>query len=113
MPVGAGSRSDAVCWREFAHWRSGVEFATSGGLWLHRHEWRGHCMAHLVSTDLTALERTGFVLGLNPARLHFRPLKDPRSGHRQPAWHWDLAGPWVPAVNPKTRSAHGFERSAK
>jgi hypothetical protein len=69
----------------------------SGGLWLHRHTWKGHSMAHLVSTDRDALERVGIRLGLNPARLQFRPLKDPRSGTRLPAWHWDLVGPWVPA----------------
>lgn len=54
-------------------------------------------MAHLVSSDRRALERVGYSMGLNPARLQFRPLKDPASGQRCPAWHWDLVGPWVPS----------------
>lgn len=54
-------------------------------------------MAHLVSSDRGQLERVGFVLGLNPSRLQFRPLRDPRTGVRAAAWHWDLVGPWVPA----------------
>lgn len=68
----------------------------SGGLWLHRHTWRGHRMAHLVSADMERLEQLGLAMGLHPARLQFRPLKDPATGERLPAWHWDLAGPWVP-----------------
>ena len=27
---------------------------------------------------------------LRPEWLQFKPLKDPRSGQRVPAWHWDL-----------------------
>lgn len=69
----------------------------AGGLWLHRHTWKGHAMAHLVSSDLPSLERTGLTLGLHPARLQFRPLRDPRTGIRSAAWHWDLVGPWVPS----------------
>jgi hypothetical protein len=91
-------------WREFPRWRAGLEHAMSGGLWLHRHTWKGHGMAHLVSNDRATLEQVGLRLGLNPARLQFRPLKDPRSGARLPAWHWDLVGPWVPAVR-RTPSA--------
>jgi hypothetical protein len=73
-----------------------VAHAVSGGLWLHRHTWKGHAMAHLVSSDLARLERTGLALGLHPSRVQFRPIKDPRLGQRVPAWHWDLVGPWVP-----------------
>ena len=67
-----------------------------GGLWLHRHTWKGSAMAHLVSSDRDHLERVGLSLGLHPARLQYRPLRDPRSGEREPAWHWDLVGPWIP-----------------
>jgi hypothetical protein len=53
-------------------------------------------MAHLVSTNLVLLEQAGRAEGLNPARLQFRPLKNPASGAHCAAWHWDLVGPWVP-----------------
>jgi hypothetical protein len=29
-------------------------------------------------------------------RLQYKPLKDPRTGERRPAWHWDLVGPYLP-----------------
>ena len=38
-------------WREFARRRDGMVHAMDGGLWLHRHVWKGTPMAHLVSTD--------------------------------------------------------------
>ena len=25
-----------------------------------------------------------------------RPLRDPKTGERRDAWHWDLVGPWIP-----------------
>jgi hypothetical protein len=28
--------------------------------------------------------------------LQFKPLKDPRTGLRRDAWHWDLGGPVLP-----------------
>ncbi len=96
MPIGAEAITDAAIWREFRFWRAGVEHALTGGLWLHRHTWRGVRMAHLVSSDLARLEWVGLTIGLHPARLQYRPLRDPRSGTRAPAWHWDLVGPWVP-----------------
>ena len=74
----------------------------AGGLWLHRHTWKGHTMAHLVSSDRGSLERVGLSLGLHPARLQYRPLRDPKSGVREPAWHWDLVGPWLPPRAPQT-----------
>ena len=40
-----------VPWREFARPRDGMIHAMDGGLWLHRHVWKGTPMAHLVSTD--------------------------------------------------------------
>jgi hypothetical protein len=74
-----------------------MKHAMSGGLWLHRHVWKGHAMAHLVSSNRSALERVGLSLGLHPARLQYRPLRNPvANGLRQPAWHWDLVGAWLP-----------------
>ncbi len=70
--------------------------AMSGGLWLHRHIWKGRPMAHLVSTDRVSLIAYGRSVGLNPERLQHKPLRDPRDGLRHDAWHWDLVGPWLP-----------------
>lgn len=47
-------------------------------------------MAHVVSADRDRLLRLGQRLGLHPAWLQYKPLKDPRTGQRVPAWHWDL-----------------------
>jgi hypothetical protein len=44
-------RGDYVGYREFATRRAGMIHAMDGGLWLHRHVWKGRPMAHLVSTD--------------------------------------------------------------
>ncbi|MGH2610306.1 MAG: hypothetical protein ACRDHF_14585 [Tepidiformaceae bacterium] len=52
----------------------------------------GDRMAHLVSADRERLLALGKDLGLHPAWLQYKPLKDPRSGSRVPAWHWDLWG---------------------
>lgn len=49
-------------------------------------------MAHLVSADRAALLAVGRRLGFHPAWLQDKPLKDPRSGTRVPAWHWDVWG---------------------
>jgi len=68
----------------------------AGGLWLHRHTWSGHPMAHLVSSDRRRLVGYGLTVGLNPERLQFKPLRDPSDGQRRAAWHWDLVGPWLP-----------------
>ena len=38
-------------YREFAKRRDGMIHAMDGGLWLHRHVWKGERMAHLVSVD--------------------------------------------------------------
>ena len=67
-----------------------------GGLWLHRHTWMGRPMAHLVSSDRRLLIGYGLSVGLNPERLQYKPLRDPRDGARRAAWHWDLVGPWLP-----------------
>jgi hypothetical protein len=72
--------------------------AMSGGLWLHRHIWMGRPMAHLVSNNRELLVAYGRAVGLNPDRLQFKPLRDPRDQIRRDAWHWDLVGPWLPPV---------------
>lgn len=83
-------------YREFASRREGMIYAMDGGLWLHRHVWKGRPMAHLVSTDRDALLFYGARVGLTESRLQFKPLKDPRTGVRRAAWHWDLGGPLLP-----------------
>jgi hypothetical protein len=83
-------------YREFTKRRDGMIYAMDGGLWLHRHVWLGRPMAHLVSTNRESLLEYGSAAGLNQARLQFKPLKDPRTGIRRDAWHWDLGGPFLP-----------------
>jgi len=86
----------APAWREFVnHRRDGMVFALDGGLWLHRHLWRGERMAHLVSADRDALLAAGRMLELRPEWLQYKPLRDPRTGQRVDAWHWDLRGAHV------------------
>jgi hypothetical protein len=53
-------------------------------------------MAHLVSTDREKLIAYGRSVGLSDSRLQFKPLRDPRTGVRRDAWHWDLGGPFLP-----------------
>lgn len=72
--------------------------AMEGGLWLHRHRWHGRAMAHLVSTDRERLLAYGRAARLPLERLQYKPLKDPRSGERRDAWHWDLLGPALPPL---------------
>ena len=67
-------------------------FALDGGVWLHRHTLRGEPMVHLVSADKERLLALGPALALKPAWLQYKPLKDPRTGVRVPAWHWDVWG---------------------
>jgi len=85
-----------VAWREFENRRDGMMHAMSGGMWLHRHVWMGRPMAHLVSSDRELLVAYGRSVGLNPERLQYKPLRDPRDAVRRDAWHWDLVGPWLP-----------------
>lgn len=87
-------------WIEFAKRRDGMIHAMDGGLWLHRHVWFGTPMAHLVSTDREKLLAYGAHVGLPAYRLQEKPLKDPRTGARREAWHWDLVGRFLP---PPTR----------
>ena len=67
-------------------------FALDGGVWLQRWRWRGEAMAHLVSADRDRLLAVGQLLGFHPDWLQYKPLKDPRTGRRVAAWHWDVLG---------------------
>ncbi len=68
----------------------------SGGLWLHRHTWKERAMAHLVSTDRNWLVAVATDIRFPVERLQFKPLKDPTTGVRRDAWHFDLGGPFLP-----------------
>ena len=70
--------------------------AMAGGLWLHRHTWNGRAMAHLVSTDRALLLSVAADLRFPVERLQYKPLKDPSTGARRDAWHFDLGGPFLP-----------------
>jgi hypothetical protein len=70
-------------------------FALDGGVWFHRHKLRGEPLAHLVSVDRDCLLAVGAALGLEPAWLQYKPLKDPRTGVRVAAWHWDVWGAFL------------------
>ena len=85
-----------ILYREFISRREGMIFAMEGGLWLHRHVWKGTPMAHLVSVDRVRLLVYGDHVGLPTERLQFKALKDPRTGIRRDAWHWDLLGRFLP-----------------
>jgi len=85
-----------VPFREFERRRDGMIHAMDGGLWLHRHVWKGRPMAHLVSTDRARLLAYADRIGIPPRFLQFKPLKDPRTGQRRDAWHFDLGGPYLP-----------------
>lgn len=85
-----------IVYFEFERRREGMIHAMDGGLWLHRHVWKGRAMAHLVSTDRERLLAYGRVVGLSEERLQFKPLKDPRTTERREAWHWDLLGRFLP-----------------
>ena len=80
-------------------------FALDGGVWLHRHRINGEPMVHLVSADQARLLELGAGLGLEPAWLQYKPLKDPRTGVRVPAWHWDVWGVRLSRLAPGTRAA--------
>jgi hypothetical protein len=67
-------------------------FALDGGVWLHRHRIDDEPMVHLVSVDRERLLALGRELGLDPGWLQYKALKDPRTGERVPAWHWDVWG---------------------
>jgi hypothetical protein len=90
----------AIGAREFRRRRDGMLHAMTGGVWLHRHVWMGRPMVHLVSVDRSRLEAYGVALGIDARRLQYKPLKDPRTGVRRDAWHWDLGGPVLPPDDP-------------
>lgn len=77
-------------YREFTRRREGMCHALDGGIWLHRHQLEGERMAHVVSSDRELLLVWGRYLRLESTWLQYKPLKDPRTGIRVPAWHWDL-----------------------
>jgi hypothetical protein len=91
----------ALTFKEFKKLRDGMIHAMDGGLWLHRHLWQDRRMAHLVSTNRELLLAYGRAVGLPEHRLQFKPLKDPRTGLRRDAWHWDLGGPVLPPPTPR------------
>lgn len=85
----------AVCdeqWLAFGKRRDGMIHALDGGMWFHRHVFKGERMAHVVSSDKPRLLRTGWQIGLKAEWLQYKALKDPRTGTRLDAWHWDLRG---------------------
>lgn len=86
----------SLAYVEFESRRDGMLHALKGGLWLHRHVWKGRPMAHLVSSDRELLLAYGRQVGLPEERLQYKPLKHPGSGERVDAWHWDLVGPYLP-----------------
>jgi hypothetical protein len=57
-------------------------------------------MVHLVSADQERLLALGRGLGLQPAWLQYKPLKDPRTGVRVAAWHWDMWGARLAQLDP-------------
>ncbi len=83
-------------YREFARRRDGMIHAMDGGLWLHRHVYKGTPMAHLVSSSRHRLIAFGRQRGFPEDRLQYKLLKDPRTGWRRDAWHWDLVGRHLP-----------------
>lgn len=70
--------------------------ALGGGLWLHRWRHKGRPMAHLISSDQAVLLAWGAEHNLDARWIQFKPLKDPRTGARVNAWHWDLFGDDIP-----------------
>ena len=95
-----------MTWREFPRRRDGMMHALDGGLWLHRFSLNGIRMAHLVSSDREALLEWGRAMGLDGRWIQYKPLRDPRTGARVPAWHWDLRGSFLPP-RPESKASGG------
>ena len=76
-----------------------------GGLWLHRHVWKGRQMAHLVSTDRERLLRFGATIGLGAmATVNLVPDELARSyGSRTP-----VGGLLFLRLRPRFASAGGM-----
>ena len=89
-----------MTFREFSRRREGLAHALDGGLWLHRFSLESRPMAHLVSSDREKLVAWGRTVGLDARWLQYKPLRDPRTGRRVPAWHWDLWGDLLPPRGP-------------
>ena len=53
-------------------------------------------MKNVPKPSGTSPRWTSAAIGISASRLQFKPLKDPRTGERVEAWHWDLAGPFLP-----------------
>jgi hypothetical protein len=83
-------------WQEFPKRLDGVSHALGGGLWLHRWRLDGRPMAHLVSSNQDALLVWGVTNGMDARWIQYKPLKDPATGRRVPAWHWDLFDDRIP-----------------
>ena len=49
-------------------------------------------MVHLVSSDKDRLLALAAELGMRASWLQYKPLKDPETGIRVEAWHWDIWG---------------------
>ncbi len=79
-------------WLVFLKRRDGMIHALDGGMWYHRHVFKGKPMAHVVSSNRRLLLRAGLRIGMKPEWLQYKPLKDPRTGGQLDAWHWDLRG---------------------
>ena len=65
----------------------------------------------LVSSDRQLLLRAGEKIGLRPEWLQHKPLKDPRTGKRVNAWHWDLRSWSLEACLPLVEKAECRDRS--
>ncbi len=77
-----------------------MRFALSGGVWLHRHKIHDEPMVHLVSSNKERLLELGRALGFQPRWLQYKPLKDPDTGIRVEAWHWDVWGEKLRQLDP-------------
>ena len=97
-----------MTWREFPRRRDGLEHALDGGLWLHRFTLGQRPMAHLVSSDRGKLVTWGRTVGLDERWLQYKPLRDPRTGARVAAWHWDLWGDLLPPRRPGAQRPGGL-----
>ncbi len=89
---GMPSITRAEQWLVFDKRRDGMIHALEGGMWFHRHVFNGQPMAHVVSSDKQRLLRAGLRIGMKAKWLQYKPLKNPRTGERLEAWHWDLRG---------------------
>src|SRR3984893_10777017 len=87
-------------YREFQRRAQGMRFALDGGVALDRHKIHDERMVHLVSSDKQRLLALGRTLGFQPRWLQYKPLKDPDTGVRVPAWHWDVWGEKLLRLDP-------------